>query len=395
MPYNLQLEFTSRVERFLRLRNIYFNKEEATPLINFLYAEFKKEGRFDNESGHFHLTPRFIMNALTRYLKISAEEVLPLFRSHSMKLYSPAYKGTSLGSLPITRSGRGLIDLIGRKHNPEYKLTQANGAPLTPLKSARAGKHFERHAVGFSPFASFNSSHKAPRKRATATDTSQYEQEMVSSDMDMALWRKRTPQKDRFFSPNRVRFARKPDGSDMDVRTRKIDFSFDPDSKKDSTELFQFSVTKADILSRIDAQRPVTQKRVMGNVSAMELMQAFGAVISDKQNGRNFHWAHRQGWSLCGDQSKYNLDPMTAGSNYDTLFKVEAPLKKLLFDEVVDEVQVNGEVIFDEERGLPFKITYRLSWGTNCYDIVIDPMCHRVPTVDEHEVANKFLGFRF
>lgn len=65
----------------------------------------------------------------------------------------------------------------------------------------------------------------------------------------------------------------------------------------------------------------------------------------------------------------------------------------MLLDDELDEVLVNGEVMFDKDTGLPFKITYRLSWGTTEFiEVVIDPMSHRVPTVDEHEIAKTFFG---
>jgi len=131
---------------------------------------------------------------------------------------------------------------------------------------------------------------------------------------------------------------------------------------------------------------------VMGNITAIEIMRALGAIIEKNESGRKFHWAHRHGWSLNGEQSKENLDPTTAGSNYDTLFKVEAPLKKLLLNHEVDEVLVKGSIEFDKTSGLPYKIKYHLSWGTEKYiEIVIDPMSHRVPTVSEHEMALSFL----
>lgn len=386
----LEAKFAKRIERFFKLRKIHIDAEKANELIDYLYSQFEKQGRFKGDETSFYVTPKFVINALSEFLKINPSSGVDLFRDYRSHRSTARYNRVDLEFKPLEPGSRGLIDLLGRKHKPQYKITKSDGASLTPRRVAKTKENTSSFDLSYSPLVLLPSSGIRARDRAVSLDGACYERDMESSDM--ALWRKKTPKKDSFFSPDRIRIS--PMLSDRSsLLYKKLDFSYDAVSKKDTIEIFEFSVTKKDILDRIGAKRPISQKRVMGDVSAFEVMKELGVIITEKQNGRNFHWAHRRGWSLKGDQSKENLDPMTAGSNFDTLFKIEAPLKKLLLDSEseVDEVFIKGEVQFAKDSGLPFKITYKLSWGTIGYiQVVIDPMSHRVPTVDEHEVAKSF-----
>ena len=383
--------FAQRVKKFFQLRRIDIDKIDTNKFINYLFQEFEKQGRFKRkEDGtiFFNLTSRFVISSLNKYLNNNPLEKIELFREHMLKRSCATYSQKNFENLRVSehRSG-GLIHLLGRKHKPEYKITKADGSVMTPSRITKTKKLTSSFNVSFSPLAPQNAQNGA-RKRALASDDSCYEQDMVSSDM--ALWRKKTPNKNSFFSPNRV-CVRTLSNEERSAICKTLSFSYDLEAKKETKEQFAFNLTREDILARIGEKRPVSQKSVMGNVSAFEVMKAIGVVVTEKQNGRSFHWAHRRGWALHGEQEKDNFDPMTAGSNFDTLFKLEAPLKKLLLEQELNEVSVKGEVEFDKENGLPFKVTYRLSWGTlDFIEVVIDPMSHRVPTVDEHEVANTF-----
>ena len=395
MPLNLKSQFAKRIERFFKIRKIYIDIDKAEELIEYLYIQFKHQGRLKEEDKPFYVTPKFVIGAVSNFLKINPSMGLELFRDFRTRRSNVKYNYSDLEFRLPEQASKGLISLLGRKHKPQYKLTKTDGTSLTPHRMTKAKEYTSAFDVGFSPLALLSKNKKA-RKRAVSADDSRFaddprfELDMASSEM--ALWRKMTPQKNAFFSPNRVVIS-KLHSDKEDEPVKKLSFAYDADSKKGTIELFEFTVTQEDILERIDAKRPVSQKKAMGDVSALEIMQALGVIVTEKQSGRNFHLAHRRGWSLKGEQSKENLDPMTAGSNYDTLFKIEAPLKKILLDQEVDEVYVKGGVEFDNDSGLPFKVTYNLSWGTMDFiEVVIDPMSHRVPTVDEHEVAKSFFS---
>lgn len=138
--------------------------------------------------------------------------------------------------------------------------------------------------------------------------------------------------------------------------------------------------------------RECSQQQIMGHVSAFKYMTALGARSKTKQGGRFYHWAHRRAHCLGGKQARNNLDAMTAAANYFTLFLLEMPLKKLLLDDKVPEVFIEGEVHFNPKTGLPFEIKYHLSWGLlDFLNITIDPMSHSRPSWDDCLMAQKLL----
>tara|TARA_Y100000588_G_C13408939_1_gene566515 strand:+ start:44 stop:478 length:435 start_codon:yes stop_codon:yes gene_type:complete len=127
----------------------------------------------------------------------------------------------------------------------------------------------------------------------------------------------------------------------------------------------------------------------MGGYSATEVLHATGYIIHQELN-RSHHWAHRQGWLFGGAQQQDNLDPTTAGSNYDTLFKVEAPIAELLLDKKYDSVKIKGTVECKPDNPVPFRITYLIDCGNGKpIEVVIDPSSHRIPTVTEFELAKR------
>ena len=382
MPSELELKFTKRVNLFFRFRRVYLELSSAKELIKYLYDQFESQGRFKDPDAPFFLTPKFMINALSNYLKINPAHGVGLFRDIRDRRSSARYSRIDSDDRKERHPAQGIIHLLGRKHKPEYKLTKRDGQSLSPARVAKTD--FSAFNMSFSPLEALPVQ-AAPRARASSADGSLFEQDIISNNM--SLWRKRTPQKEDGSSPYRVRCSKPA------LSYGALSFAFDAESKKETKEFFEFTVTQEDVIQRVGVKRPIDQKMVMGGVSAVEVMKAIGVIVTEKQSGKKFHWAHRRGWSLHGEQDRDNFDPMTAGSNYDTLFKIEAPLKDLLFEKNIDEVFVKGEVEFDKENGLPFKISYNLSWGTLGFiQVIIDPMSHRVPTVDEHEVAKTFFG---
>lgn len=384
MNESLEHTFTKRLKFFFLRRDVYVSEKKDRLFIEFLYHRFKAEGRFNTPSGVFHLTPSFVINATADYLQlpvVHVEGLLREMRYTRATTMSKRYEHLDNFLLAAIQDKRHLIERIGRHHKPTYKVTKPTGSPVTPKTKSRVSRRTQPHFnVGFSPLKAMTTQGK-PRTQATiAGDV--YERDMCSAKL--ALWRKRTPQKLKDgFSPDRVQ-VRKP-MSELACRTSPHSLF----AKK--VDVFEFSVTAEDIYRRMGVRRPVSQKRVMDNTSAFDAMIALGAEIEHK-SGRNYHWAHRHGWSLNGAQAKENFDPTTAGSNFDTLFKVEAPIKGLLLDRSdIDEVFVRGHVEFPPREKIPSKIVYQISWNDSAsIEVVIDPRKERVPTVDEHKMARVF-----
>jgi hypothetical protein len=134
-----------------------------------------------------------------------------------------------------------------------------------------------------------------------------------------------------------------------------------PDLFNPKPDTFSFIITKEGIRSREGVPRPVSQGAVVG-MSAVEIFKRFGLITIETPWGKHFHHAHRQGWILCGAQSRDNLDPSTAGANYQTLFYIESPAKTLVIEQGV-EIEVKGTVHYHETLPIPVKITYQLKWG--------------------------------
>ncbi len=154
------------------------------------------------------------------------------------------------------------------------------------------------------------------------------------------------------------------------------------------TESFQFILTEKMIHERSGQRRPRSQTQVVG-YSAAEIFLMYGVVIAQKvKKITMFHHAHRQAWSFFGSQSKDNLDPSTAGSNYHTLFNIESPLKYLIVNDKVPFVKVQGTVIFHPLLPFPMEVQYVLTWGNGrVAKISTFPLEYRSPTLSEHQVA--------
>ena len=200
MPSDLELTFTKRVNHFFRLRRIHLDSDSAKPLMKFLYDQFESQGRFKAPEAPFFLTPRFMINAVSNYLKVSHAHGIALFRDIRAKRSSARYSPIDLDDVSGKQPGKGLIHLLGRKHKPVYKLTKKDGEPVTPTRVAKT--QFSSFNLGYSPLEPLILQEKA-RHRARAADDSVFERDMVIND-DMALWRKVSPQKTELSSPYRV-----------------------------------------------------------------------------------------------------------------------------------------------------------------------------------------------
>jgi hypothetical protein len=145
------------------------------------------------------------------------------------------------------------------------------------------------------------------------------------------------------------------------------------------------------IQQRQGVRRGRTQNEVMGE-SAKERLESIGASLPRSSNrAEAVHWAHRHGWSLGGGQVHPNLDLGTAGSNYSTLLWFEAPLKNLMRQESITEVQVQGTVYMHPSNEIPVKIQYEFTWGNGRKLVGCTyPIETRWPTVAEFHASFAF-----
>ena len=162
---------------------------------------------------------------------------------------------------------------------------------------------------------------------------------------------------------------------------------------------FEFIVTKDKVI-KTNPRRLKTQKQVMGGISAIDALRHLGLPIDASEDGRSYHWAHREAHRYGGAQAKENLDPMTAAANYQTLIKVEEPIFRLLDSSKAKEVMVSGMVLFHEElfkkenKKVPIQVLYCI--GANEMDsnkvyVCIDPLSHQKPTYGESDIALSLL----
>lgn len=377
--------FVDRVYRFFLKRGVLIQVKEDVEYISFLRAQFNKYNSVRLSAGTFHLTSRFIVDATSKYLDIKPHSVLEMMRVDRFKRSAFFYKridGFEDLVLPL-KTHQSIINRVARRHKPTIKLTGKEGEALSMPKQHVFSDVSEEMSLSFSPLKLIAES-TGGRPQALNAAGKKFNKHMQSNHHE--CWIEQTPVKPgEESSPDRIR-----QHLPVKKNIRNISHFFKKAPVPENTELFKFAVTAQDILTRVNCKRPVSQQQVMGGVSAKDQLIALGAIISEKQNGRNYHWSHRQGWALNGSQSPENLDPATAGSNYDTLFKVESQLRDLIINKGVNIIHVEGKVEFDEQSQLPKRICYELRWNLNSKMVVfIDPMNSRVPTLDDHKIATK------
>lgn len=386
--------FKKKLSRFFKSRYVLISQVDNFAI--FLLEDFlpKQLGVRSKKRAVLRLNESIVLRALLSYLKVEPEnakvfaEILG-FKKIERKI-SLIKKDESKKKVDKKRSGKNLIYMLGRKHQPTFKLTSPDGSALPAELHDKAKKHFATQSLSFSPVRLRKD--LKPRERAEASDGEIFEKDMHTSEV--ALWRKRTPTKTKI-TPSRINFFE----ARVTAKPKVLNFDdcYDAEAKKNTIETFEFQVSGRDILARTKVKRGVSQIKLMGNISALKLMESIGVIIQAKQNGRDFHYAHRQGFALNGAQVKENLDPTTAGSNYDTLFKVEKPIADFLkaSPSLDTQVSVKGQVHF-EEHGLPCKIIYSISCGAGRpVEVTIDTLNHRLPSVEEHLVAGKMMSFSF
>lgn len=279
----------------------------------------------------------------------------------------------------MSRNNRSSSKSFTRKKQTCIKILNVDYMPPSPqtqkwIRDALPNKH-----INFTPIKSLEKM-RSGRKKALNQRKDVYIQDLSTSRFSMFY--QQTPQAD-YHSPYRVHVG--PQYNISHTKSIKIKLNFNDDVV---CEKFSFDLTPKDLLNR--GKRPVPQKKVMENLTSKTYLEAFGAkLLQETQHQVEFHWAHRRAWSLNGDQSKENLDATTAGSNYDTLFKVENPMKMLLRENITTLIHVEGTVKFiNNKQRIAESITYHFTWnqGKSC-TVIIDPLSLRFPTQDEADVA--------
>lgn len=169
MPSDLQTKFAQRIVRFFTLRRINVNTVEGKSLIDYLYTQFEQQGRFKNKEGPFYVSPRFVMDGISNFLTINPNHCITLFRDYREKRSSTSYSCANLEDAPLQKATRGLIQLLGQKHKPKFKLTKPDGAPLTPARINRTKAHTLPFNISFSPFQAPPGPAEQARRRAISS----------------------------------------------------------------------------------------------------------------------------------------------------------------------------------------------------------------------------------
>lgn len=279
----------------------------------------------------------------------------------------------------MPRYKKSNIKNIARKMQTRVKIL-TNNYTAPPLKTQKWIKEtLPDKLISFTPIKSIEIT-RSGRKKALNERQEVYIQELTTSRYSM--FRQQTPQTNTV-SPYRVHIDSQYD----EVHAKSIKQKLDLEDLVE-VENFSFDLTLKDLVSR--GKRNPTQNALMSHISSQEYLKAFGARLLEKtQHKIEFHWSHRRAWSLNGEQTKENLDATTAGSNYDTLFKVENPIKVLLKEHITTLIHVEGTVKFiNKKQRVAESITYHFTWnqGNSC-TVIIDPLSLRTPTQDEADIA--------
>lgn len=278
-----------------------------------------------------------------------------------------------------------IINILARKESKTFAI-QPNEGLNSPLKSLSFMNTLQEINLNTTPLRTRSPS-KYNEERVEDAEGRSYVALMKTSNGTVFINEspeKQKPETPKHHPSGEVRFENFPSIAEL-KKTHPDIFSTLEQQK------FTFTVTKEMIKQRCGVKRSRTQIQVCGR-SAKSIFKE-SCVILEKNMNQIFHLAHRQAHTLNGSQTKDNLDPGTAGSNYSTLFRIESPIKQLLAEEKnVSQLTVNGTVIFHPFVHLPIEITYQLSWGNGrTAEACIHPLEYRSPTMDEHIVTSATL----
>jgi hypothetical protein len=345
-----------RVKRLLISNGAVKELLENEPLLAFMLDKLKKE------VVKGHIRSNFCQNSVAQFFDMTPDEAQNLLFKHKAS----------------TRKRGSLITLVGAKRSRKFVIKPGSHSPSKIKVATSIAKRVKSSAseVTFreSSEVSFRSPDEKGLKRATGPKFTPYREVFRSSHATILI-------------------QASPDESKSPEL--ELDVDFDPefvakyfsDASDDPT--FEFTVTPDTILSRTGSPRPMSQKAAVGGYSAADVFKAMGIVFNDELKTRDCHLAHRRGWGVGGTQDKPNLDPSTAGGNYDTLFYIEDSIHYLISHLRVQSVHVQGNIVFvSDQVRLPQSITYTCTWnGDKTISKTIYPLSTRRPSVEEHRVA--------
>lgn len=348
------------------------------PLKDHHFLSYLKES-FLNEPSYRpvesrRITRHFLETASAQYYDVAKPHVF-----NYMKALSPVIRTITI---PVRkrRTGRSRGLGFGRSGDCYYKVTDLSGQQVTPKRQLKARSFTNQH-INESPFKQSAEKCSLPAIESCSSGA-KYKLDLELPNQNMRLWKMMTPEKENSYP---VRFS-PTDTSDIALTL------FQKQEISRSVSI-RYIITREDVLNRIGEGRPCSQKKVMENYSAFEIFKAVGAIIDEHETGRDFHWAHRHGWGLGGLQEVTNLDAMTAAANYNTLFRVEEPIRHLLVDCGLEEIDVCCEVTYNLETNLPSLVKYTLNSGQeNEMSIMVDPMSRRLPKDCETELSKSILS---
>jgi hypothetical protein len=339
----------------------------------------KKYKLFSNKFGQIKDFRSYI---LKRYLERDfPDQVLPklsfLFFKKNLLTFLEQFSGKEITQIikRLNNHQSKLMHIVARNTQSRFKLIRPSGEVLSPASKTKMQNLYGNETLSYSPVKKGN-----------------FKPAMQNGNLQLLVERS-PPEK-----LNKIK-SKLPNPYQVEevVLQKMIDY-FLNDDLPDHLEKFEFKVTREIIHSRKGKSRFQTQKQVMNGKPAIEVLIELGLPICPAEDGRKYHWAHRHGWAVGGEQAKENLDPSTAGSNYQTLFKVEKPIHDLLFSQQVDTVNVSGLVLFHdkifelEKKRVAIQVLYVISSDKvqEPIYVCIDPLSHQSPTMQEAYIASMF-----
>ena len=88
MPGPTKAQFIKRLSFFFNSRDIGLGRSRVK-FANFLYHKFSSEGRIKSDSVRFYLTSKFILTALSEFLKLQPYETLSLLKTKTTRFTQP------------------------------------------------------------------------------------------------------------------------------------------------------------------------------------------------------------------------------------------------------------------------------------------------------------------
>ncbi len=145
----------------------------------------------------------------------------------------------------------------------------------------------------------------------------------------------------------------------------------------------RFTVNKETIESCSSKKRIVSQKALTG-ISCRDVFIDYGDNDAKQLRGNDFHWSHLRAHFLGGQQSRENLAPGTAVSNYNTLKIVEYYIEKKLNAGDCSSIDVIATPYYHGKNKIPYDVVFKLTWNESSLGnaqqqetISINPRSHK------------------